>query len=241
MGEDAFAQRFDGIYSGLDINRMYVSQAYKRRLVDKLRNIKETENRGELFIKQFPTGDASVLDFKIYLRELKMRDVEPSILYVDYINLMKTAYKTETNMYSIVKRVAEELRALSFEFKIPVVSVSQLNREGTFVNFSELDFNYIAESLGVPATADFMAILGTDEDEMIYQNEILYKITKNRLGGRVGQFDKFYLDAKSLKMYDSSELDTWIEDAEISGDDRISIDHDALEEKKGRSSRRRRD
>lgn len=241
MGEDAFAQRFDGIYSMMDINRMYLSRPSKRRLMDKLREIKATEGRGEVFIKQFPTGDASVLDFKIYLRELIMRDIKPHILYVDYINLMKTAYKVENNMYSTVKRVAEELRALSFEFEIPVVSVSQLNREGTFVNFVELDFNYIAESLGVPATADFMAILGTDEDSMVYENEILYKITKNRLGGRVGQFDKFYLDAKSLKMYDSSELDEWIEDAEISGDERVSIDHDAIEERRNNRSRRNRD
>ena len=243
MGEDAFAQRFDGIYSQMDINRMYISRPYKRRLMDRLREIKATEGRGEVFIKQFPTGDASVLDFKIYLRELIMRDIKPHILYVDYINLMKTAYKVENNMYSTVKRGAEELRALSFEFEIPVVSVSQLNREGTFVNFVELDFNYIAESLGVPATADFMAILGTDEDSMVYENEILYKITKNRLGGRVGQFDKFYLDAKSLKMYDSSELDEWIEDAEISGDDRVSIDHDAIEERRSnrRNNRRNRD
>jgi len=241
MGQDAFAQRFDGIYSCLDVNRMYVSDNRKRELFQKLVAIKATENRGELFIKQFPTGEASVLDFKIYLRELIMRDVNPSILYVDYINLMKTAFKVEQNMYSTVKRVAEELRALSFEFEIPVVSVSQLNREGTFVNFDSLDFNYIAESLGVPATADFMAILGTDEDNMVYENEILYKITKNRLGGRVGQFDKFYLDARSLKMYDSCEEDVWLEDAEISGDDRTSVDHDAIEERNGRRNGRRRD
>lgn len=223
MGQDAFAQRFDGIYSCLDINRMYISRSYRRRLKDILVAIKATEDRGEVYIKQYPTGDASVLDFKIYLRELLMRGVNPHILYVDYINLMKTAYKVERDMYSTVKRVAEELRALSFEFKIPVVSVSQLNRQGTFTNFTDLDFNYIAESLGVPATADFMAILGEDEDQMAYENEVLYKITKNRLGGRVGQFDRFYLDSRSLKMYDSCELDEWIEEATISGDDRRSI------------------
>lgn len=243
MGEDAFAQRFDGIYSCLDINRIYLSRSYKERLITKLREIKSTENRGELFIKQYPTGEASVLDFKIYLRELIMRDVTPHILYVDYINLMKTAYKVERNMYSTVKRVAEELRALSFEFKIPVVSVSQLNREGTFANFNALDFNFVAESLGVPATADFMAILGTDEDQMIYENEILYKITKNRLGGRVGQIEKFFMDARSLKMYDVCEEDTWFEDAEMSGDDRDSVDHEALAERRranqnGRRNRR---
>ena len=127
-----------------------------------------------------------------------MRDVKPHILYVDYINLMKSAYKVEQNMYSTIKRVAEELRALSFEFEIPVISVSQLNREGTFVNFEALDFNHIAESLGIPATADFMSIIGTDEDMMVYENEVLYKITKNRLGGRVGQILKCMIAAKRI-------------------------------------------
>jgi hypothetical protein len=160
------------------------------------------------------------LEFTIYLRELLIRGIKPSIIYVDYINLMKTAYQVERNMYSAVKRIAEELRALSFTFEVPVVSVSQLNREGSFVGFEELDFTYIAESLGLPATADFMAILGTDDDAMTYANEILYKIVKNRLGGRVGEIDRLYYDARSLRMYDSTELEMWSQDAQASGDDR---------------------
>jgi replicative DNA helicase len=220
MAQDAFAQRFDSIYTGLDINRIYVSNNYKNRLTRSLAEVKAREGRGSLLIKQFPTGNASVLDFTIYLRELLIRGIMPSIIYVDYINLMKTAYKVERNMYSAVKRIAEELRALSFTFEIPVISVSQLNREGSFVGFEELDFTYIAESLGLPATADFMAILGTDDDAMVYQNEILYKIVKNRLGGRVGEVDRLYYDSRSLKMYDSTELDLWNQDATTSGDER---------------------
>jgi hypothetical protein len=220
MAQDAFAQRFDSIYTGLDINRIYVSNNYKNRLTRSLAEVKAREGRGSLLIKQFPTGDASVLDFTIYLRELLIRGIMPSIIYVDYINLMKTAYKVERNMYSAVKRIAEELRALSFAFEIPVISVSQLNREGSFVGFEELDFTYIAESLGLPATADFMAIMGTDDDAMVYQNEILYKIVKNRLGGRVGEVDRLYYDSRSLKMYDSTELDLWNQDATTSGDER---------------------
>jgi replicative DNA helicase len=220
MAQDAFAQRFDSIYTGLDINRIYVSNTFKNRLTRKLAEVKAQEGRGSLLIKQFPTGDASVLDFTIYLRELLIRGIIPSIIYVDYINLMKTAYKVERNMYSAVKRIAEELRALSFAFEIPVVSVSQLNREGSFVGFEELDFTYIAESLGLPATADFMAIMGTDDDAMVYQNELLYKIVKNRLGGRVGEVDRLYYDSRSLKMYDSTELELWQQDATTSGDSR---------------------
>jgi len=220
MSQDAFAQRFDAIYSRLDINRIYLSRNYKRSLMDSLLELRADESRGELYIKQYPTGDASVLDFRIYLRELVLRGINIDIVYVDYINLMKAAYKLDNNMYSAIKRISEELRALSFEFKCPFVSVSQLNREGFYTQFSEVDFNHVAESMGIPATADFMAILGTDENQMSYESEILYKITKSRIGGRVGHIERFYLDKRSLKMYDGSELDEWIEDATISGDDR---------------------
>jgi len=220
MAEVAFAQRFDAIYTLLDINKMYNVPDVKQKLITALRELKNDTNRGDLYIKQFPTGEASVLDFKIYLRELLMRGIKIDIIYADYINLMKTAYKVENNMYSTVKRISEELRALSFEFEVPVVSVSQLNREGSFVGFEEINFNYIAESIGLPATADFMCIMGVDEDNMIYQNELSCKIVKNRLGGRVGESLKLYYDARSLKMYDETEMEQWIQDRSISGDER---------------------
>jgi replicative DNA helicase len=225
MSEDAFAQRFDSILTGLDMNRMYLSREQRRRLTARLREIKGYENLGKLFIKQYPTGAASILDFRMYLRELQLRDINIDIIYVDYINLMKAAYNKANGMYESIKSISEELRALSFEFKCPIVSVSQLNREGFYTTFAEVDFNHIAESMGIPATADFMAILGTDENEMIYESEILYKITKSRIGGMVGAIDKFYLDKRSLKMYDATEMDQWIEDATISGDTRNEIDH----------------
>jgi len=135
MSEDMFAQRFDSIYSNLDINRIYISEKHKNKLVKSLKEIRNQEGRGNLYIKQFPTGAASVIDFKIYLRELIIRDIKLAVIYVDYINLMKAAYKKYGDLYSSVKTIAEELRALSFEFETPVVSVSQLNREGSFVGF----------------------------------------------------------------------------------------------------------
>lgn len=221
MSEEMFAQRFDSIYSLLDINRMYYGDQ-KRELMRKLVNIKNTEGRGDLWIKQFPTGAATVRDFRVYIRELLMRDFEPNIVYVDYINLMKAAVGKYKDLYSSVKTIAEELRALSFEFEIPFVSVSQLNREGSFVGYEELDFFYIAESMGLPATCDFMSIIGTDEDQLVYQSELHNKIVKNRLGGRVGEIWKCYYDSRSLKMYDETEMDMWIADAQFTGDERTT-------------------
>jgi len=94
-------------------------------------------------------------------------------------------------------------------------------------------------SLGLPATADYMSILGTDEDAMIYQSELFYKVVKNRLGGRVGEIDKFYYDTRSLAMYDSTEIDLWISEATQTGDTRDLHEHqEVIRQTRGRRGQR---
>lgn len=68
----------------------------------------------------------------------------------------------------------------------------------------------------IAATTDFLVFCGIDQDAMVYNNEIIYKIGKNRIGGRVGEISKFYWDDRSLRIYDEPELDQWIKDAELS-------------------------
>jgi len=222
MSTDAFAQRFDSIFTLLDINQIYTIKKTRARFQKRIKEVKGREGIGKLFIEQFPTGEATVLDFKRYLRELQMRDINFDIIYVDYMNLMKPSYKSKGDMYSDVKKISEELRALSYNFTVPVFSVSQLNREGSNIPLESLDFIYIAESLGIAATSDLVVIFGDDEDKRVYESELFYKISKNRLGGRVGEINKFFYDSRSLKMYDSTPMETemWKNDAEISGDDR---------------------
>lgn len=219
MDEDMFCQRFDGIFSGLDINRMYLNKNVRKNLTKKLTSLRGIEGRGEIFVKAWPPGKATVNDFRIWLRELKMRGINIDALYFDYINLLKPE-GSKKGLYEDVKGIAEDARALGFEFEIPCISVSQLNREGMSISFDEVDFNYISESIGVPATADFCMIMGRDPDRMTYNSELWYKIVKNRLGGRVGEVDHFFVDNRSLKMYCSSELDLWMKEAAESGDSR---------------------
>ena len=108
------------------------------------------------------------------------------------------------------------------------------------ITFDEVDFTYISESIGVAATADFVAIFGSGEDKAVYESELFYKIVKNRLGGRVGVVDKFFYDQRNLKMYDSSEVDQWFEDAAVSTDTRkmAEVTVDPVERSRGRRSRR---
>lgn len=93
----------------------------------------------------------------------------------------------------------------------------------------------VKNSMGIPATADFIMFYGSDEENMVYESELFYKIAKNRLGGRVGEIGKFYYDTRSLKLYDVEEFDDWKDDAEISGDNReISPQLDNTQGRRGR-------
>ena len=221
MSEDVFAQRFDSIIGKVDINRMYNNATLRKKMIMDVLKLKQNKNTGKLFIKEFPTGKATVNHLRIYLRELKMRKINIDILFCDYVQLMQPEVP-QNNMYIDIKSIAEDLRALSLEFQIPVVTATQLNREGSRLPLSELDHNYIAESSGIAATADVVICLGNEEDLFTYENEIHYKLLKNRLGSGVGDMQKFYIDTRSLKVYCSEEHDLWINDAKSSHDSRAA-------------------
>ena len=219
MGEEALAQRLDAINSLTDINSIYNNTKTIKKLGRDLKTVKE-KKVGKIVLKEFPTGAASTAHFRNILREYSYRGIKFDVIFCDYITLMQPEYKNLGNLYQDGKRISEELRALSLEFQSPVISVSQINREGSFCEFKSLDMNHIGESLGIAASADFMMIMGKDNEELVYESEISYKILKNRLGGRIGEINKFYLDQKSLKMYDAVELNTWLDDAKKSNDER---------------------
>ncbi len=226
MSQDMYAQRFDANLTNLDINRIYINKTLKSKFLKKIKEIKSNIGDGALYLKEYPTGKATVNDFRIWLRELGMRDMLPQIFYCDYISLMKSESNNSGDLYKDGKAISEELRALGFEFNLPVVTVAQINRSGTFLDFDQLDMNSIGESFGIPATADSMMVQGCDEDDMIYQNELKWKCIKNRLGGMVGGTGKWYYDSRSLKIYDETELDLWIENATESNDDRAIFERD---------------
>lgn len=220
MSEDMYAQRFDANFTNLDINRIYHNASVKPQFLKGIKQVKANVGEGRLYIKEYPTGRATVADFRRWLRELRMRGMMVDILFCDYISLMKAENNHAGDLYKDGKAISEELRALGFEFNIPVVTVAQINRGGTFLDFESLDMNSIGESFGIPATADSMLVQGADVDDMMYKNELKWKCVKNRLGGRVGLIGKWYYDNRSLRIYDEVEMDRWLQDATQSCDDR---------------------
>jgi len=216
--ENEIAKRLDSINTLSDINRMHANKESVKELGGKL--LKKKKDKGMIIIKEFPTGQASTADFRTVLREYQYRNIKFDTIFCDYMTIMKPENKSAGQLYENGKQISEELRALSLEFNIPLISVSQLNRSGIDIDFKEVDYTHIGESLGIAAAADFMAIMGKDDESLVYKSELHYKIVKNRFGGRIQEVGKFYVDKKCLKIYDESELDLWLTDATVTGDDR---------------------
>ena len=81
------------------------------------------------------------------------------------------------NSYMIVKSIAEELRGLAVESNVPIMSATQTTRSG-FSN-SDVGLEDTSESFGLPATADLMFALISNE-ELEAANQIAVKQLKNR-------------------------------------------------------------
>jgi hypothetical protein len=105
------------------------------------------------------------------------------------------------NSYSYIKAIAEELRGLAVEFDLPIVSATQTTRSG-FTN-SDPGLEDTSESFGLPATADFMFALITNE-ELQQLNQMMVKQLKNRFGDP-NHFKRFVIgvDREKMKLYDA--------------------------------------
>ena len=77
----------------------------------------------------------------------------------------------------MVKSIAEEMRGLAVEFKLPIVTATQTNRQG--FTSTDVGLEDTSESFGLPATADLMvALISTEELEEL--DQIMVKQLKNR-------------------------------------------------------------
>jgi len=179
MAEERIAERIDA--NLLDVPIDQLENLSKSMFVDKVSAIAK-KTQGKLIIKEYPTGQANTGHFRALLNELKLKkNFVPEMIFIDYLNICSSSRMKSIggsiNSYSYIKAIAEELRGLAVEFDLPIVSATQTTRSG-YTN-SDPGLEDTSESFGLPATADFMFALVTNE-EMETLNHIMVKQLKNR-------------------------------------------------------------
>ena len=178
MAEEKIAERIDANLMNIAIDELseLPKDVYQKK-IDKIKN----KTIGKLIIKEYPTASAGASNFRYLLNELKLKkNFKPDIIYIDYLNICSSSrlkVGSNVNSYLYVKAIAEELRGLAVETNVPIVSATQTNRTG-FTN-SDVGLEDTSESFGLPATADFMFAIISNE-QMANLNQLLVKQLKNR-------------------------------------------------------------
>jgi replicative DNA helicase len=202
MSEERIAERVDANLLDMDIGDIHMlsKDDFKKRL-DKL-------NVGKLIVKEYPTAGAHVGNFRALIRELKIKkDFVPHVIILDYLNICSSSrvkWAANMNTYIYIKSIAEEVRGLAVECNVPVITSSQLNREG--YSSSDPDLSNTSESFGLPATADLMMAIIAKDDGSGVNNQILFKQLKNRYSD-ISINSKFLVNVvkKKMKLYDIDE------------------------------------
>ena len=134
-----------------------------------------------MIIKEYPTASAHSNHFRGLIKELAIKkSFKPDIIFIDYLNICASSrFKANGNVnsYMYIKAIAEELRGLAVETNVPIMSATQTTRSG-FSN-SDVGLEDTSESFGLPATADLMFALISNE-ELDNLNQIAVKQLKNR-------------------------------------------------------------
>jgi replicative DNA helicase len=147
------------------------------RRVDKL---KAQKGIGKLIVKGYPAGSIHVNNIRALLHELHLKHkYTPDVILVDYLNLMASSrFKPSDKTHITIQAIAEELRALGQEYKIPIWTATQLDAEG--MNSSDPSMTNISGSkVGLAATCDLLWMLVSSE-KMREIGQILVIQQKNR-------------------------------------------------------------
>ena len=205
MAEERIAERIDANLMNMPIDQL--EKLDKNTFDNKITNIAK-KTIGKLIIKEYPTGSAHTGHFRALLKELKLKkNFQPDIIFIDYLNICASArmkgLSGSVNTYSLIKSIAEEIRGLAVEFDVPIVSATQTTRSG--YSNTDVGLEDTSESFGLPATADLMFALISNE-ELEGLGQIMVKQLKNRYNDLTA-YKRFVVgvDRSRMKLYDVEE------------------------------------
>jgi len=201
MAEERIAERIDANLLDIPLDELKVipKDSYDKKIA-RVRS----KTTGKLIVKEYPTACAGSANFRHLLNELKLKkNFVPEIIYIDYLNICMSSrikHGANVNSYTYIKAIAEELRGLAVEFNVPIVSATQTTRSG--YSSSDLGLEDTSESFGLPATADFMFGLVSNE-KLQELGQIMVQQLKNRYGDpNVNRRFVLGVDRSKMRLYD---------------------------------------
>ena len=162
--------RYDACLTGFPIN---VITQQKETVVKRLQKYKDSR----LIIREYPTRGASIQTIERHMELLRRNKIFPDLVIVDYADLLKISKSDQR--YKDLEENYEELRRVAGEWKVPLWTASQGNRESYGARL--VDITHIADSYGKACVGDVvMSIARTQQDKMV--DEGRFYLLKSRFG-----------------------------------------------------------
>jgi replicative DNA helicase len=163
--------RYDARISDIPFDDLFISkEIVKERITER--------TKGKLVIKSYPTKAATVQTLKNHLNNLKLRGIEPDLVLIDYADLLKCKENYDSKRLN-EEAIYEELRSWAMEAKLPIWTVTQINREG--MDIEVLTLKYIAECFAKAMIVDLFITMNRKKDSPTPEIGNMF-IAKNRLG-----------------------------------------------------------
>jgi len=139
IGAYAVQQGYNVVHYTLELDEHYVGRRYdayftntpvqevikhKEKVIEEVSKLK-----GKLIIKDFAMGKASLSTIKSHLQKVEDNEFTPDLVIIDYVDLLKSD-RSSSERKREIDDIYTGTKGLARELKIPIWSVSQVNRMG---------------------------------------------------------------------------------------------------------------
>ena len=121
LGEDYVGRRYDAFFTKIPVNHIMQNKNKVEEIVPEL--------PGKLVIKEFPMGKATIHTIESHINKCEDLDLKPDLVLIDYVDLLSTKKRTMDRKGEI-DDIYTSTKGLARELKVPIWSVSQVNRAG---------------------------------------------------------------------------------------------------------------
>jgi len=170
LGEDYVGKRYDAFFTKIPVNKV---DSFREKIEDIIPQLP-----GQLIIKEFPTGRATVSTIESHISKCSGMGVKPDLVIIDYVDLLSSRRKNRERKDEI-DDIYTSTKGLARQLNIPIWSVSQVNRAGAQDKIIEGD--KAAGSYDKMMISDFAMSLSRKKEDKV-NNTGRFHIMKNRYG-----------------------------------------------------------
>jgi replicative DNA helicase len=170
LSEYYVGKRYDALFTGIDVQSV---QKNRQTIEDTVSKIK-----GKLIIKEFPMGKATTHTIESHIQKCRDLGYPPDLVIIDYVDLLKSKTKS-IDPKDAIDDVYTATKGMARELKVPIWTVSQVNRAGAKDDVIEGD--KAAGSYNKMMIADFAMSLSRKRQDKVNGTGRIH-IMKNRYG-----------------------------------------------------------